>query len=894
MTSQKGALPQGIRRAFRIALRRPPVEEEVEAEVSFHLEMRTADLVALGLTPDAARAEALRNFGDIQRWSMAMSTVDRERAAQERRAEWWDDLRQDVHYAVRSLFRAPLFSLLAIVTLAVGIGANAAVFGVVKSVLLDALPYTDAERILRVYTRQLDGSFDRAPISPAMISDIVQRQRSFERLAAFNSQPGEAIYAGDDEPHVTKLLWVEPALFQTLGVRAALGRTFLKDDIGDTATVVVLEHGVWQRLFGGDPAIVGRAVRINGIARTVIGVLPRDFVGPAGETDFYFALDLDPQLSDPLNARRRQWFGLMGRLRPGVSVEAAQNELVSIGTDLAREYPQFHGQSGVTATPVRTAMVGDTRTPLLVLLASAALVLMITCANLAGALLSRTLSRRKELAVRVAMGAGRGRLVRQLLTESTVLAMAGGAVGLLLASFGLAMLRRLALPTLPAYAELALDPGAVLVTALVAIGTGLVFGMAPAMMAGRSDIQGTLREESRSASESRRTRHLRGVLVAGQIALCISLLAGAGLLARSLWTTTATPLGFNPDGVLAVAVQLPRSSYATGDARLRFIEQFEERLAAIPGVVAVAATGQIPTRVSGRNGIFPEGEPASASEGQSPLLLMEVSDDYFRAVGIPLVMGRTFGAQDHAQAPLAIILSEGAARHHWPRGDAVGATVRMSADSDGPRATVVGVVGDVRNDPAQPLPEPAMYMSNRQAPLNGPIFLLRTEGDPLALVRPARTALASIDPSIPLHNPTTLRNVLAEGIAGRQLPIVLMTAFGALALLLASVGVYALFASMAAAREREFGVRVALGSSRGAIAGLVLRQGGVWMAVGLAGGAVGVVVVARLVRGLLYGAPPFDPVALGFAALTLIACAGLALSVPLRRAMRVDPITVLR
>jgi predicted permease len=889
------SLPHGIRRAFRLAARRPPIEDDVDAEIAFHLEMRAAELVARGLSEEAAHAEARRRFGDTHHWSQAMTAVDRERAVHQDRTEWLADLRQDLHYGVRSLLRTPLFSLLAIVTLALGIGANAAVFGLVKSVLLDALPYADAGRLVRVYTRLIDGSMRRAPISPAMILDIAERQRSFTRVAAFEAKAREAILDGDDSPRVLKVAWAQPGLFETLGVPVALGRTLREEDAAsDTAFNVVVTHAAWQRMFGGAARAAGRTVRINGVTRTIVGVLPARFVGPVSDVDVYMPINLRAFLASPVDARRRQNYGMVGRLKPGVTADAADRDVAAIGAALAREYPQYHGHLAVWALPLRDDMVGDTRAPLLVLMASAGLVLLVTCANLTGALLSRALSRRKEFAVRVAMGAGRGRLVRQLLTESTVLALVGGGVGLLLAALGLALLRRLALPVLPSYAELALDPGAVVVTALVALTTGLAFGVVPALSAGRSNVQGTLRDETRGASESPRTRRLRGLLVAGQIALCVSLLAGAGLLGRSLWAIAATPLGFDPDRMLAVAVQLPRAGYAAGEARVRFIEQFEERLRALPGVIAVATSGAIPTGVTGRTPIYVDDSPTATSDAESVFLLTEVSDDYFRALGIPLLGGRPFGVEDAMDRPMTLIVSESVARHHWPNGGAVGARVRMSVEADAPRATIVGVVGDVRNDPAQPKPDAMMYMSVRQAPWNGPIFLLRTRGDPQSLVQPARRALAALDPKLPLYDVTTLQGRLAEGLSGRRLPVLLIAAFGTLALLLASVGVYAMFAAMTAAREREFGVRVALGSSRGRIARLVLRQGGVWMALGLAGGALGVVVMTRFIRELLYGVSPFDPLTLGLAVLALLACATVALLVPVRRATRVDPISALR
>lgn len=616
------------------------------------------------------------------------------------------------------------------------------------------------------------------------------------------------------------------------------------------------------------------------------------------EPEFFPTLGLAPVLRDPIAARGSGWLGMVARLEPGVSPDAARRELEGIADALSKEYPRDDASFTINAMPVRDAMVGDTRTPLLVLMASAGLVLLITCANLAGALLSRTITRRKEFAVRVSLGARRGRIVRQLLTESTLLALAGAAVGLLLALAGLSVLRGLALSALPPYADLTLDRGAVLVTLLAALVTGLAFGLAPALTAGRSPPQGVLRESSRGASEGRRARQLRGVLVSAQIALSLSLLVGAGLLVRSLWAMANAPLGFDPGAVLTARVQLPKASYRTPAERSVFFRQLHERLAAIPGVRGVASVTQIPSPTMSANILAIEGRTL---EGDGPTFIpyMAVSDDYFALMAIRLRAGRTFGPGDGPAAPPAIVISETMARRYWPDGNAVGARVRISPHTAERWGVVVGVVGDVRVDPALPVPAPLAYATNRQDDLwNGRDFLLKTRGDPrgdpLALLPAARRALASLDPAVPLRNPRPLQAIVDERLAGRRLPVLLMTAFGALALVLASVGIYALFAAMAAAREREFGVRVALGSTRREIAALVLRQGGAWMALGLTGGAVGVVVVARLLRGLLWGVAPFDALALGAAVAVLLACAAVALLVPVRRATRVDPITTLR
>lgn len=655
----------------------------------------------------------------------------------------------------------------------------------------------------------------------------------------------------------------------------------------------MITHAAWQQLLGGDPRAIGRTVPVNGIPRTVVGVLPRAFVGPIGTVDFYFPRSLRAELRDPDRARTRQFLFVVGRLRPDVTQEAGRRDLAAVGAALAREHPATDGAFRVAPLPIRDALVGDTRTPLLVLLASAALVLGITCANLAGALLSRTLARRKEFAVRTALGAGRPQVVRQLLVESTVLAGAGGTVGVLLAVAGLRAAGPLALTALPPYANLTLDGGALAVTAAVALLTGLAFGLAPALSAGRADVQGTLREEGRGTSEGRRSRRLRATLVAGQMALCVALLAGAGLLARSLWAMAASPLGFTPDGVLAADVQLPPGrAFDDPAVRVRFMEELEARLRALPGVTAVATAGELPTRTMNRNPFEVEGAAPAPTTAPNAALYQTVSDDYFRTLRIGLRAGRAFGPQDRPGGPPVVIVSEALARRHWPGGAAVGHRLRYG--STGPWMEVVGVVADVANDAARLQPYPATYIPMRQAPYNGPMFLVRTAGDPAALAGPVRQALAQQDGRVPLRHATPMRALIVEGLAGRRLPVVLMSGFGALALLLASIGVYAMFAALAAAREREFGVRVALGASQGDIARRMLRQGGTWLGAGLAAGAVGAFVVARVVRGLLYGVDPFDPWALGAAVVLLIACAAVAVFGPVRRAAQVDPLAVLR
>ncbi len=866
---------------------------EVEDELRFHVERRVQDYIARGMDEQSARAAALARIGDLKSLQEECTDllVSERRAG--RRRDWLGDLTQDIRFGLRSALRVPSFTVLAILTLALGIGANAAVFGVVKSVLLDSLPYADSGRLVRVYGRLTDGSLDRSSLSAGTFSDFTERQRSFQRLAAFYHSTFDVTYLGESNAAVLTGALVAGGFFETLGVKAVAGRTLTAADADNNAFVLVLSYDAWQRVFGGSPDIVGKSIRIDSDSYEVAGVLPRGFVGPMGKADLFLALGLKSTLQNPVRARKQQWLGVIGRLRPGVDVRSAQQDLAAIAADLAREHPDANAGMTVETYSLRDAMAGDTRTPLLVLMASAGFVLLITCANLAGAMLSRTISRRKEFAVRVALGAGRGRLLRQLLTESSLLALAGGLAGLLLAAAALALLRRFAQTALPPYADLSLDRGAVLVTALVSLITGVVFGIMPALSTRQASAQGTLRDETRGSSESLRSRRLRGTLVAVQIAISLSLLAGAGLLARSLWAMMTAPAGYDADHVLAVTVKGPVG--VRDAARRQFFDEVQSRMRALPGVTSVAHVSELPLPSMNRNGLTIQGVSWPNGEGQPFIIFSSVSDEYFSTMRIPLRSGRTFSAVDRMDTPGAIVISEGMAKRYWPNGDALGARIRLGPDSNAEWSQIVGIVGDVRNDPARPQPEPMAYGTIRQDNLRRPgIFVIRSTVDPLDLVRPIERELAAINRNAPMSSARTLQDLLAEEFAGRRLAVLLMSVFGALALVLASVGVYALFSSMAAAREREFSVRVALGSSTRALALLVLRQGGVWMALGFAGGILGVLVVTRMLRNLLYGVSQFDPVALSAAAAVLLGCGIIALLAPVRRVTRVEANSILR
>jgi putative ABC transport system permease protein len=859
------------------------VDQGLADELDATFEMLVGEKARAGMSlPEARRAARLE---------LGSGEAIKEQVRDVRAGASADRLMRDIRYAFRQYRRSPGFTLVAVITLALGIGANAAIFVVVKSLLLDALPYRDAERLVRVYATFADGSPGRPGWTAAMVQRIADRQRSLASIAAFDSAR-DAAYGGEDGAQIVKIAWVEPALFKVLGVDAALGRTMNDDDraaghapasgaeVGpDTARVVMVTHSAWQRLFMGDPHVTGREVRINGLPRTVIGVLPRDFVGPMGPADFYLGFHRTPALGVGAG-----WLGIVGRLKPGVSQEAAEREFATI--DLAPT-PGARSSFVATAMSLREAMVGRTRQPLLVLLSSAGLVLVIACTNLAGALLSRSLTRRKEFAVRVALGAGRGRVVRQLVTESIVLALMGGALGLGLAQAVLSGLSGLLANVLPPTTALSLGGGVAFATFAVALAAGVGLGLLPAHSLGSMNSQAALREDSRGNTSGLRSRRIRGALMASQLALCATLLAGAGLLTRSLWEMLSSPLGFNSKGVLAATIRLLPRDYPTLQSRTRFHNQLAERLRQLPGVESVAIANK-PPALDPRRSYYRLERAADTTD--RVVVYASVSDDYFKTLRIPLREGRTFDASEREGGPSALVISETIARRHWPEGGAVGARLRVGGES----VPVVGVVGDVRNDIASAVAEPQMYMSHRQESTGRVCALLKTSGDPASYIKLVQREVTAIDPSLPVTRADTLVALVNEPLAPRQLPAVLISAFGVLALLLASIGVYGMFAAMAVAQEREFGVRMALGSRPGALAGLILRQGAGWMAAGLMGGGVGVVLVVQLLRRWLYGIPPFDPIAVGGSIAILVGAASIAVLIPVLRATRVDPMVALR
>jgi putative ABC transport system permease protein len=863
---------------------------DLDDELRFYFDMRARELVEQGMSESDARHEAVREFGDLEYTKRYCLAEDAMSTREERRTDFVGELRQDVAHSWRALRRAPGFAAVALVTLALGIGANAAIFSVVNGLLLRDLPFADADELVRVWGAHLDSGRDRSQVSAADFIDLRTRQRSFASLGAFSW--GGGTYIGDGDPVRLSGLRVDANVFTTLGVRPTLGRVFtVGEDSAGVAPTVLLTFGAWQRLFGGDSAIVGKAINISGRMRTVIGVLPASFFFPTmGEAEFFAPLDLTPMLRDVNRARKFHNLGLIGRLRPGATVEQARSELAGIMRQLERDYPEANANKSVATVGMREAVVGDTRPALLVLLGASLLVLLIACANVAGMLLSRAVSRRQELAVRAALGAGRARLVRQLLTESVVLALLGGVAGLALATWGTKALITAAGGMLPAASQVAVD-GAVLGTMfLVTIACGVIFGLIPALSASRG-MQAALKDATRGSSGGPTRHRLRTALVTGQLALAVVLLVGAGLLVRSLVRLQQTDLGYSVDSVLTFEVILVGERYNTAEGQDRFFDAMFTRIAALPGVVAVGGSGNIPLRGGAMASLAIDGRP---NEGKLPEVgYQPVSDDLFRAMGVPLKQGRTFGPADHNTAPRVVIVSEGLARTFWPNGSPIGARIRLGPDPSQPWHEVVGVVGDVRMGVAEDS-RPTAYVSARQDHWGGLAIVVRTSGDPLALLPAVRREVRAIDPTLPVSEAGSMKQVQAERLTDRRLPMQLMAVFALLALTLAAVGVYGVMAYSVVARTREIGVRVALGAQPRNVFGMILRQGLGAAVAGLMLGLAGALALGGVLRKLLYGVTPTDPATFVGVVVVLLVVSLAACVVPARRALRVDPLDALR
>ena len=816
----------------------------------------------------------------------------------------------DVRYGLRMLLSAPRVTLAALLSLALGIGANTAMFTVINAVMLKPLPYHDPDRLVMVWETAPDN--DRRWVAPANFIDWRRDARSFEGLAAWdqvsvNLTGKSAVGAGKTDvgaglsrPERLRAISASGNLFELLGVRASLGRTFTMADEAPTATpVAVLTQGLWQRLFAASPAAIGQTLTIEGRAVTVIGVLPSG-VELAPEIDLYISGDRGVPRSYPFpgditQVRDAHLIFVVGRLTAGVAVEQAQAEMTTIMKRLERAYPGTNTQLGARVLPLHDDMVADARPALLMLVGAVAFLLLIACVNVANLLLGRSVARQREIAIRVSLGASRGRLVRQLLTETSVLALAGGAAGLLLARWGVTALMALAPADLPRLAEVRPDVTTIAFAFVVAVGTAFVFGLVPALQASRVDAGVTMKDEGTRTAGNRSHRRLHQTLVVSELALAQVLLAGAGLLIASFIKVQNVELGFRADQVIAVELTLPGQRARDPERKAAFHRDVLERFASIPGIQSAAMGLTVPLRGAVNRGLWITGRPAPPVGLNHTVDFQIVSPGYFQTLGIPLLQGRGFTEHDNQKAPLVVVISRAMARKYWPGENAIGQRVQVNGDKAPPRE-IVGIVGDVRQRDPERMPEPLMYVPYLQdtEPWNWAMFALRTDRNPASLATAIRDAVLAVDPEQPVARITTLEEIAGRLGAERRFNTLLLALFSAVALVLAAIGTYGVMAYSVTRRTREIGVRMALGARPRDILQMVLRQGARLVALAVAIGMAGALATNRLLATQLFEVEATDPATLGAGVAMLCSLALIACYVPARRAMRVEPLTALR
>ncbi|HVE78878.1 MAG TPA: ABC transporter permease, partial [Gemmatimonadaceae bacterium] len=832
-----------------------------------------------------------------------LADIDRRRLEHERRADWIGALGQDLRFAARTLVRSRGFATAAVLTLALGIGAATAVFGVVDGVLLRPLPYPNHERLALVWsTAQLGGAQQgELPLAAGNFLDLRGQVRSFETLAAFRAW-GFTLSDAED-PELVAGARVSPALFGVLGTRPMLGRALVPaDDDPGAPKVALLGHGLWQRRFGGDPGVVGRAVTLNGERYTVVGVMPPGFHFPRGaelpsgfqfpaRTELWTAIAFTPE-----QAQRRGTFDLAvaGLLAPGVTPAQARAELSPIMRRLGDENGMAAIALGADVTPMRDFSVRSVRPGLVLLLGAVALVLVVACANVSNLLVARTAARRRELAIRTALGAGRGRLVRQLVTENLLLAAAGGALGIAVAVAAQGALLRLAPGNVPRLDDVTLDGRVLGAALLLALGIGGAFGVLAALHGGRAG-GATLRDGGRTTAGAQRAR-LRSALVAGQLALSLVLLVGAALVVRSFARMLAVPPGFDPSGAVTAQIILPvrpDASFSAEQPRWRDVtERYLERVQTLPGVRAAGAVSSLPlTGAWESTDVGAVGAAAGSGTDRMNMQYAMVSPDYFRAMAIPMRRGRAFTTQDRADAPPVAIVSEAAAARWWPGRSPVGERV-MALDST--TRTIVGVVGDVRQTNVTTPIEPAIYLPVAQFPVPFLYVVARTSADPATTVPALRRELRAVSAAAGLDDGRTLRAVYDDALAPRRFAMLIVGFFAVSTLLLAAVGLYGVVAYAVGQRTHEIGVRMALGAQTGDVMRLVLGQGLRLAALGLTAGVAGALAASGLLRRQLFEVSPVDPATYLAIIALLVAVAAAATWGPARRATRVDPVRALR
>ena len=863
---------------------RDKADRELDRELHAYVELLVGEKVKAGLSPERARREALLEVGGVEQVKEQVRDV--------RFGATLETFLQDLRYAGRTLRGSPAFTVAAVLTLAIGIGANTAIFSAVDGVLLKPLPFSHSERIVSLFQNDRKKGIDRDDVAPGNFADWRARTRAFAGMAA--AEPFGLVYSGPDGEEQIGNWNVTEDFFPVLDARPVLGRVFHKEDFERGRTrVLVLTYDSWQRRFGGDPGIVGKTLIMRQEPSIVIGVLPRNFsyLGELKRYEMFTRTVLD---SAAVNLRSSAWYHVVARLKPGVTEAQAMTDINRVAAQLEQEYPKTNSGIYVSLVQLRDGMVGNAARGLLLLLGAVGFVLLIACTNVANLMLARTARRSREFAIRVALGAGPRRIARQVLTESFLVALAGGIAGVALAYWGVGSIRALSPTSLPRVDEMRVDWRALLFAMGAVVSTSFVFGLLPALRAADPDAQLELKGGSRTTGSGPQHR-LRGLLVSTQVALAVVLLVGAGLLTRSFLLVTTLDRGYQSHHVLTGTIFIWQWN-RTQAARREFVARLMDRVAAIPGVAASGATTSVPLAgaIGADQGKFTiVGRPVVPGEEPSAHITA-LTPGTFGALRMNLRRGRVFEWRDDTAAVQVAIVNEAMARRHWPGEDPIGQRIQLGFYGAPMEREVVGVVADTRQSALDAPPEPTVYLPHAQAPSGAVTIVLRTIPEPRLLARELKRAVAEINPQIPVTGITTLDEVVADSLKARRFTMLLFGCFAVAALLLAVIGVYGVISHATAERSREFGVRIALGAQPADIIRMVVGQGLVSAAAGLAVGVLGAAALTSLLRGMLFGVTPFDAVTFVAVGALMFTTAAIASYIPARRATAVQPVTALR
>lgn len=872
--------------SLRALLRKEETEQELDEELRFHLEKETEKKVKNGISATEARYAALRSFGGVERVKEECRDVRGVRLIE---ALW-----QDLRYGLRMLNRKPGFTLIAVITLALGIGANTAIFSVVMAVLVRPLPFREPEALVSFQASNERVGVGHGFLSQSDVLDFRRQAESFEQIVAWDTSPINL--SGTGRPERLEGVSVTTNFFQTLGAQPLLGHDFSPEDGSPSSNRVIIGYGLWRRQFGGDPGVIGRRISLGGDTdrSIVVGVMPAGFDFPQ-RAELWMPYDIDPADTPRGGYRNERVFG---RLKRGVTIQQAQSEIHSIAQNLARQYPDTNSGWDVRLVSFREYLFGSATVALPLLLGAVGLVLLIACTNVANLQLARAAARRKEIAVRLALGATRARIIKQLLTEGMLLALAGGALALLLAEWGVYALRAVGPESMPRLTEAAINAQALEFTAFLSILTGVIFGLVPALQASRPDLNEALKDAGRSNTTTPHRNRLRMLLVVSQTALALVLLVGAGLLIKSFWKLQRVSPGFETENVLVAGIALNNLEYPLNDPRRAvYFQQAAQRLASLPGVESVGAVSHLP--LGGREMSLPfqiKGRPPLAGKVEPIADIRIITPSYFDTLGIPLKRGRVFTEQETKQ-PLFVV-NDSFAHRFFPAGDALGQRLSVGPfgfEGDTFDGKVIGVVADVKARGLEAEARPEIYLSylhNSLFPIMQ--FVIRTSIAPNRMGESARRALQAIDPNQVVYNVKPLRQFLTDSTAQRRFTMLLLLTFAAIAVILASAGIYGVMSYSVVQRTQEIGIRLALGARSSDVLKMIIKQGMSSALIGVVIGLTAAFALTRVMASLLFGVSATDPVTFLLVSTLLAAVALFACFIPARRATRVDPAAALK